>query len=152
MDNLPGNEMQDASLALNQASRDYLLETAKWARFLAIVGFVFISLMTVAVIAVALYSSSLVAVLPIGGGIFFIVYLIIMSSIYVFPILFLYRFANHTKLVVKSSDIEQLSTGLKNLKSLYKFMGIMMIVVLIIYGLMFLLGGASAIMGLAGGG
>ena len=87
---------------------------------------------------------------PTGGGIFFLVYLIVMSLVYVFPILFLYRFANHTKLAVKGNDMQHLNTGLKNIKSLYKFMGIFMIVVLVIYALIFLFGGIAGLASVTG--
>lgn len=150
MDNLLDNEMQGEILALNQASRNYLLETTKWARFLAIIGFVFIGLMAVGIIVAAFFSSSVIGMFPTGGGIFFLVYLIVMSLVYVFPILFLYRFANHTKLAVKGNDMQHLNTGLKNLKSLYKFMGIFMIVVLVIYALIFLFGGIAGLASVTG--
>ncbi len=55
MHNLLDNEMQGEILALNQASRNYLLETTKWARFLAIIGFVFIGLMAVGIIVAAFF-------------------------------------------------------------------------------------------------
>ncbi|MBR9922370.1 MAG: DUF5362 domain-containing protein [Bacteroidetes bacterium] len=126
-------------LGLTQMAKNYLHETAKWARLLSIVGFVFIGLIVImALFAGAFLSSTMQEMqqsgIPFGGTFITIIYLAV-AALYFFPTLYLYRFATRTKLAIETQDTDQLTSGLENLKSTFKFMGILMIVVLSIYAL-----------------
>jgi hypothetical protein len=63
-----------------------------------------------------------------------------MAVLYYFPTQYLYNFAVKMKLAIQNSQQNNLEDGFENLKSLFKFTGILMIVVLSIYGLLFLIG------------
>ena len=82
-----------------------------------------------------------------GGGFVAIIYLV-MALIYVFPVLYLYRFATKMKVALKNNDQDFLSSSFENLKSCYKYMGILMAIALGFYAISFLsiivLGGAAA--------
>jgi len=69
---------------------------------------------------------------------------VIMSAIYFFPILYLYKFSNDLKGALNGNNGSQLELALGNLKSHYKFIGILTIVMLGIYLLAFLFAGAAA--------
>ena len=49
----------------------------------------------------------------------------------------MYKFSNDTKIALQNNDDDLLATGLGYLKSHHKFLGIMMIVVLSLYALIF---------------
>lgn len=133
-------------LQLNELSKDYLRETAKWAKFLSIVGFVVIGLMVIGAFAMFAMGSALGSMGGMGGGMFAmggafvgIVYLLI-ALLYFFPVLYLYKFSSSTLKAFENSNTEQLTDGLKNLKSHYKFVGILTAIFVGLYALIFLIG------------
>jgi len=129
---------------LSDAARRFILETAKWAKFLAIVGFVMLGLAVIAVIFMLIAGAALVSSFPGGGaavgGLGFMALLYIaMIALYFFPTFYLYKFATKMKTGILNSDNSNIDSGFENLKSTFKFMGILMIVVLSFYALAILL-------------
>jgi hypothetical protein len=117
---------------LNEAALFYLSEARKWAKFLAIMGFIGIGLMVIGGIIMGIAMSfvsgitqSPMAVLPSG---FFVILYLVMALIYFFPVNFLYRFSVKLGASLATGNEEELSAAFMNLKSLFKFMGILIIV------------------------
>ena len=139
MENQNNNEMH-----LNASALEFLKESAKWSKFLAIMGFVGIGFMVLAAIFMGAVMSMIPTAAestefnPLGAmkGFLSVLYLII-AAIYFFPVYYLYKYANDTKNAIQDNDSELLSTGLGFLKSHHKFLGITMIVVISLYVLMF---------------
>jgi len=132
------------NLVLNDLAVDSLRVSAKWTMFLAVVGFIFIGLMLVGGL-VAMAALSSVPDEPAFGGFnpvssiqsyLGIIYLV-MAVIYFFPVLYLYKFAKSTKEALLYNNSELLAEGLQNLKSHYKYVGIVTIVMLCLYALTF---------------
>ncbi|AKC21291.1 hypothetical protein FPG87_07510 [Flavobacterium psychrophilum] len=140
MENQNNNEMH-----LNTSALEFLKESAKWSKFLAIIGFVGIGFMVLAAIFMGAVMSMIpmatqtMAFSPLGAIQEFvsIIYLII-AAIYFFPVYYLYKYANDTKIAIENNDSQLLSNGFGFLKSHHKFLGITMIVVLSFYALMFI--------------
>jgi len=146
--------VQYEGLQITSESRMYLAETAKWAKFLAIVGFVFLGIM----VLFGLFFSTIMGGMMAGfgdeasagainamGGFMGIMYVVI-ALIYFFPCYYLLKFANQTKAALANNDTHTLTDAFKNHKSVYKFMGIFMIIILGFYALGFLVaivGGAA---------
>ena len=138
-------------LTLTNAARSYLMETAKWARFLAIVGFVMIGFLVIAAFFIGCLMSSVPEFQEIPGfagmgGAFFTIMYLVLATLYFFPTLYLYRFATRTKSALESKDSEALGGGLENLKSTFKYLGILMLILLGFYALIFVF---SIVAGLA---
>jgi len=130
-------------LGIDNISKSHLSEAAKWARFLAICGFVFLGLMVIYGIVISFviadmagamsqydstYSAnSLKSIMGIGMIIFYI----ICAVIAFFPYYFLLRFANKMKAALLSNDQDALNGSFQNLKILYRYMGILMIISLV---------------------
>jgi len=145
-------------LGIDNISKGHLSEAAKWARFLAICGFIFIGLMIIYGIVVTFVmvdmanalsqvdstpgENSLKNMMRIGMIIFYIVFAVIAF----FPYYFLLRFANKMKAALISNDQEALNGSFQNLKILYRYMGILMIIslVLILFGILSMV--ATAVM------
>lgn len=147
MDNKePIDSGMELELHLTPWAKNFLLETAKWAKFLAIVGFIFLGLFVILAFSMGAIMSSFSELggdefdvfAGMGAGAITVSYLLI-ALLYFFPTLYLYRFATKTKMALQLSNSEELTDGLENLKSTFKFMGIMTIVVLAIYGLLLLI-------------
>ncbi len=122
----------------------HLTEAGKWGSFLAILGFVFIGLM----VMVGFVVSIVFAFLPsaaLGGSpdfpfptfLFGLIY-VVMGALYFLPLLYLFRFSSRVKQALKYQSQEKLSSAFQNLKAHYRFIGILMIVILALYVLMFI--------------
>src|SRR5690606_1643028 len=62
---------------------------------------------------------------------------IVLAVIYFFPVLYLFNFSRKLKIALASNDMSSLTEAFSNLKSHYKFIGILAIVVVSIYILAF---------------
>ncbi|MFH6999111.1 hypothetical protein ACHRVZ_14335 [Flavobacterium sp. FlaQc-57] len=138
-------------LQLDQTAKDFLKETAKWAYFLSIVGFVGIGLMLlVAVFAGTIFASMGSAMGGAFGGSFGaamgFVYVFI-AAVYFFPVYYLNKFSVNAKRAFRDNDSEALSNSLGYLKSHYKFIGIFMVAILALYALIFVFGIIGALFG-----
>nr|WP_321452021.1 hypothetical protein [uncultured Carboxylicivirga sp.] len=137
MENVDNNEQTDISVILTSNEiKSYLLEASKWAKFLAIMGFIGVGFMALAgVIAtigltIAGGASMGLSGLPVGLiGVFYLV----IALIYYFPVSYLYKFATKTKQAIIGENSFTLTAGFSNLKSLFKFMGVFTIVILSLY-------------------
>lgn len=132
---------------LNSEIKSYLAETAKWGYFLSIVGFIGIGFMVLA----GLFMGSFMSTLGMGAAglinpaVFTVMYLII-AALYFFPVLYLFRFSTKMKVALRSDNEAELTTSFQNLKSLYKFMGILTAIILGLYALIFVFGMISGAM------
>jgi len=122
------------SVEFTNESLKHLEEARKWSMFIAILGFIGVGIL----VLVALFSGTALAFLGddfispgIGIGIG-ILYLLI-AVLYFFPVYYLFNFSSRAKKAVKESDSESLTESMKFLKSHYKFLGIMAIVMLALY-------------------
>ena len=124
-------------LNIDETSNGYLTETAKWARFLAIVGFISCGLMIILGLFMGTFMGAAMASSGLGAqsGILFSVIYIAFAGLFVFPCLYLFKFSKSMQVAMSAGDSFQLVEGLKNLKSCFKFMGILTIVILSIYAL-----------------
>ncbi|WP_337967317.1 DUF5362 family protein [uncultured Flavobacterium sp.] len=128
-------------LQLNETAKDFLKETAKWANFLSILGFVGIGLMLIfAVFAGSIFSAMGNTMPGMGGmggsfGIIMAVVYVVIAVIYFFPVYYLNKFAVNAKRAFRDNDSEALTNSFGYLKSHYKFIGILTIAILVLYGL-----------------
>ncbi|EJF09964.1 MULTISPECIES: hypothetical protein [Pontibacter] len=124
---------QPQGLSINLESRDFLQNTAKWGKFLAIIGFVGVGIMVLfGVIALTMGAS-------LGGGAisgtFLSLFYLLFAALYLLPVLYLYRFSSNMQTGLMTGDEETIAASFKNLKSLFKFMGVLTIVFLGFYAL-----------------
>lgn len=139
------------NLSIDPVTKTHLSETAKWARFLAIAGMVFMGFAVVAIIAFVVYlnSSSVFssdgypganpfsnAGFSVGIAFFYVLLLLI----WFFPLLFLLRFANKMKVALAGNDQQALTTSAQNLKICFRYVGIITIIILAIYAIAFVFG------------
>jgi len=143
-------------LIIGEDIKAFLAETVKWGKFLAIVGFVFTALIAVIGLGIMVFGAAITSKLPAGGNIMggFIGFIyLLMGLLYYFPSKYLYDFATYIKQALVLNDQESLSYGFLRLKSLFRFWGILMIFLIILYALMlvFFIGMAIFAGSLAGG-
>jgi len=141
-------------LHLDQQSVLYLGESARWARFLAILGFIYIGLL----LLISLFAGALVSNMMSGMGTsdvrdigyfstgFVTIIILAAALILFFPVLYLYNYATKLRRALRNNEQAVLTESLKNLKSFFKFYGILAIIVISLYILMFIGGIIGALM------
>jgi hypothetical protein len=144
------------SLSIDPATKAHLAEAAKWAKFLAIVGMVFLALLIIFGFfgAAILFSTASNFGGPEYGSMrgmsgfastFFAVYIVIAAIIWFFPLLYTLRFASQMKIALAGNDQQALNKSFQNLKICLRFLGIVTIIILAIYAIVivFAIVGAS---------
>ena len=140
------------NLVIDWRSKEFLKETAKWTKFLAILGFVGIGLMVLGSLVMLFAPSSLMSNgdFPFGGKIFMMLLYLAFAVLYYFPISYLYQFSENTKKAIENNDNNAIRDAFEFLKSHYKFMGILTIILLAFYAIIIFIGlmgaGAAAMM------
>jgi hypothetical protein len=135
-------------LLVDSIAHTHLSETAKWARFLAIVGFFISGLLLLAAVFAGTFLTA-INTTSVAAGIFSATILssvyVIIAAIYFLLCLYLFRFANKMKAALMASDQDSFNLALHNLKLVYRITGIVVIVylALIVLALIFGIGAAA---------
>lgn len=128
-----------------------LKKAAKWAKFIAIVGFIATGIIAILAFSMGAIMTSLSQLSPMGSMVtavssfVTVIYLIIAAIMFVIH-LFLYQFASRTITAIEVSDQELMARGLHRLQSFFKAIGIIMIIYLALMVLTFVLMGLGASM------
>lgn len=136
-----------------------LKQTRPWVLFLAILGFIFGGLAIAGGLIMGVVmgfagsmggelSQGMGAAMGIGLGALYL----LMGVVYLFPSLYLLRFASGIAAMLKNDPVGGMESALRAQKSFWKFAGIFMIVILCLYVLiilgMMLFAGVMAVQGL----
>jgi hypothetical protein len=129
-------------VSITPEGAQYLNETAKWGKILAIVGFIFSGFIIIAGIMVMFLGSAFTSALGAGGGVIGaaagFVYLV-LGALYIYPSIKLLRFSNAIPQGLRNGDQATVTVALENLKSVFKFWGMLTLILIGIYGLILLL-------------
>lgn len=144
------NQTQDSglfSLTIDPVGRGHLTEAAKWARFLAIVGFVCMTIFAL----VAIFGGSYIATMFSKAGqvnelgpdftgmtTFLIIYYVCVALIVFFAYLFLYRFAVNMRSALRENSQDLLNRSFQNLKILFRYWGILTVIGIALFAIFFL--------------
>lgn len=181
------DDTTSGTTVLSHADAEALRGTAKWARFIAIVGFVIIGLMVLGGIFAGSMIAKMASVtsgmqeaqmeqmralqemqgmegmegmeesmeqlegmqstgMAMGGAMYTIMFLLIAALIF-FPNFLLYQFGTKTlKALNGGADAATLTAALNSHRRYYKFSGILLIIVLAIYAIIFLFAGLGMMM------
>jgi hypothetical protein len=138
-------DLLNNDLQVSPQAQSYLTESARWGKFIAIMGFILCGVMTI----VAFFLPAFLVRLPpynrmpasysssMQGGMT-LMYLL-FALMLLFPCLYLYRFSVKMQIAVKSESQENFDESLMNLKSMFKFYGILTIILLSFYVLIFVI-------------
>jgi heme/copper-type cytochrome/quinol oxidase subunit 2 len=139
-------EQQDDlfDLHLDQQSVNYLHEASRWSRLLSIVGFIYCGLMVIFGLFFGSMVTRMMSMSGMGGTdaaltgvstVFLSFFITLMALIFFFPAYFLFNFSSKMRRALHNNDQASLTDSIKNLKSFFKFYGIIVIIFLSIYGL-----------------
>ena len=135
------SEIEEFELQLNESAKGFLKEATKWAYFLSILGYIGIGF----IVLLAVFAGALFAFIgnlsremnnfgAMGGSFISALYLMI-AAFYFFPVYYLNKFATNAKIALKNNDSKLLAASFEYLKSHYKFMGIVALIILSLYAI-----------------
>jgi len=127
----------------------FLLKTAKWGKFLAILGFIVTGFLFLAGILMSfvlgmLPDEMMPLNMPFSPIVFSVIYIAI-AGIYVIPVIFLNNFCNNAIKAIENSSTDNLTASIRNLKNLFVFVGISTIIILSFYTIILIIAGTAAI-------
>jgi protein-S-isoprenylcysteine O-methyltransferase Ste14 len=126
--------------SITENAKAHLLETTRWTKFLAIIGFISIALMLFLFLFMLFFSSALAAMAPSITSLGFLGYtlfLVFLFVLYIYPTTMLYRFSISVKQALLQGNEQLLETGFRYQKNMFKFMGIIIIALLLLYVIAF---------------
>ncbi len=147
------NDQSLFGLSVDAQARSFLSETAKWGKFFAILGFIgSVILVLVGVIVATNYEEFEKAINANGnnrtvtdiGPAIGIIY-VVGAIIYFFPCLYLLKFSNQIKTALASDDQTKLTSAFKNLKSMFRFVGVLTIILIALFIVASIVNGLSGI-------
>ncbi len=121
------------NLAVDEDLKYNFKEIAKWARFLAIVGFVMLGLMILG--AIGLSFSNLLGT----NGVAIVFVYIIFAGIFVYPVVTLLKFGKGMKDAVRNNDQQKMNNSVRNLKYCFQYIGISTILLISLYAIIILI-------------
>ncbi|MFE3870983.1 hypothetical protein ACFX5F_07075 [Flavobacterium sp. ZS1P70] len=136
--------IESFEMKLSESAKDFLKETAKWAYYLSILGYIGIGFIIFAALFAGTLFSAMGKINPAMGamgssfGIVMAFVYFLIAMLYFFPVYYLNKFASNAKAAFRDNNSETLAVSLMYLKSHYKYIGIMTLVVFSMYLLMFL--------------
>lgn len=134
---LDDSSSPEANLIINQPIRDFLEESARWGKFLSIVGFVFLGLGILG----TLIGGGAFLTMGLGSyGVLGILVYLLFIGIALIPIYYLYTFSTKMQVALRDDDQADFVEAFQNHKAMFKFYGIFMAIMLGIYGIIFLIG------------
>jgi Na+/melibiose symporter-like transporter len=113
---------------------EHLRATKPWVRFLSIMGFIGSGLMLLAGLVMPVLGTlndELGGWASAGFGILYVAF----AVVYVFPSLFLWRYASAIGVLVSTRGIREMELALSHQKSFWRFFGIMSLVMVCLYAL-----------------
>ena len=133
------------SLIITEDIRSYIYETAKWTKFLSIIGFIgtgFLVLISFSVGAIISAAGTFMGpanpYAAMGSGVLTVT-MLLTALLYFYPSFILFKYSNAARKAVLYEDQHSLAVAAAKMKSFFKFWGILTIVMLAFYVLFFLI-------------
>jgi len=127
-------------LNIDQASRSHLTDIARWAKFVAIVGFIMCAMTIILGFFMEASYSQIYNSRYEGldtdrntrsAGITMAVMCFISALVYFFPLLFLLQFSSKMRSALISNDQDTLNSSFQKLKNTLRYVGVLMIILLL---------------------
>jgi hypothetical protein len=136
MERFSKQEEEIFTLKIDDTAKAYMLEAGRWARFLAVIGFIIMGLFVVGGVVVGFYSAAL-GLTEYGGkfGVGMFALYLVFAAIYFYPVYSLFKFSSYSRHAVATNDQQQFNRSLFYLKNQFKFWGVLTILLLAIYGI-----------------
>jgi len=136
---IQNEETSKSELVITEEIAKYLTIISKWGKFLSILGFAFVGLVVfggiIMSLVFSLIPSSDLDVFPVPAFLLGFLYLVI-GLVYFFPIFYLFRFSFSIDQALRLNDQDKLAKSFHFLKAHYRFIGIFIVVVMVLYAVL----------------
>jgi magnesium-transporting ATPase (P-type) len=139
------SNLESRKIEIEEDTLNHLDTTRKWAMFVAIIGFIFLGLIIIIGLLAGTFLTAFNSgekALGIPDSLMFIP-ILILAVIYLFPVLFLFRFSKHSSHAIQTFNKLELHKAIKNLKFYFVYIGVLIIIVLSIYIVLLVVTGSS---------
>jgi uncharacterized membrane protein len=125
------------SLKVDEAAKAHLLETMRWTKFLGILFIIAIILMcSVLAFVMMIYMPGMQTPVPYAAASVIFMSLF-MTGLNFYPIFALLKFSTLIRSAIADSNQQQFNHALKYLKNMFRYIGVLTITLITIYGLGF---------------
>jgi hypothetical protein len=140
-----GSTLENRTIEIDHKSLKNLDTARRWAMFISILGFIFLGLLIIIGIIAGTFLTAFSGGETASGFPEYLMLIIyfILALAYFFPILYLFRFSKQTATAVKTLDKNLLYIAIRNLKSYFVHIGILIIIVLSFYIAALILAGTA---------
>lgn len=143
----PNQESGLFNFGVDEEAKGYLLDTARWSKFLAVVGFVSLGILLLAGVFMSTILASFSRQMGGGSGInsgsgfsgLMIGLYVLLAVLYFFPIYYLFKFSVMIKPALLSANQAQFNKALSYLRGAFRYIGILTLIVLCFYAIAFLI-------------
>ncbi|MCB9045673.1 MAG: hypothetical protein H6550_06005 [Chitinophagales bacterium] len=134
-------------LIVDETGRSHMLELGRWGRFMAIASFIMMGLMVLkglfAMISMVAWSEGFGLGGSFAGPSVFVMYLL-MAGINFYPTYALYKYTSLIKRATMLEDQYMFNEAFRYLKNAFKYLGVLLIIIICLYALIFIVAGISA--------
>ena len=128
-----------AGLTISKEARIYLTETVKWAKLLAILGFISIGV----IVLVVLFAGTILSFAGAGEvdkfgngvGLGLMLMYVVAGVIYFIPTWYLFQFSQKMKSAILTESNDDLNVALSRHKSFFKFWGVIALIGVTLYSI-----------------
>ena len=123
-------------ICIDERSKNYLREIAHWGKFMAILGFIKLGILLLLTIVFPFVAANIECHLNfklprLAISLFFL----LMALLVYFPSNYLYLFARYTRRALNQNDQDVLRHAFQELKACYRYIGILLIILIGLYTL-----------------
>ena len=138
------------SLTIDPLTKSYLNDIARWAKFLSIVGMLFLIMgMVIALLDATIMNNQMGISVMVNGQqqetvtpamrVMTILGIILFTAISYFPLYFLFLFSRKMKRALAANHQQDLNEAFLQMKKYFRYCGIIVIFGLLLFGLVFVL-------------
>lgn len=128
------------NLQIDDTAKSYFLEMARWGKFLGIIAAIMIILASIFMGFLMMYYLPTYTSMPVSGGVIeYIITVLIVIAIDFYPIFAILKFSALSKKAVTLNNQEALNNALRYLKNIFKYFGIITIIIIVFYGIALLI-------------
>ncbi len=132
-------------MEIDDQAKSNFIEISRWTKFIAVVFFVMFGLILLAGIILAILIPTLssqpqFAAMGSYGPVLIIICTLALIAVYFYPTYALLKFSGNVKAGLNTGDKELFNSSIRHLKGMFKYMGILMIIILILYGVEIIFG------------
>ena len=132
-------------LQIDETAKSYVLETARWAKFLGIIAIIMVVLASIFMAFLTLYYLPAYTSYASGGMVQYIITVLVVVGIDFYPIFATLKFSALGKKAMTLNNQDALTDSLRYLKNLFKYFGIVTIIIIVLYGVLLIVSVLSSL-------